>query len=144
VPAYFVVKSLHLISLVAWFAGLFYIFRLFVYHRAHGEKEEMAAVFSVMEGKLLKVIIWPASLATATFGGALLYLNPALLQQGWLHAKLFLVALLLAYQLFSHLTWRRFQAGHYFLNERHCRIINEIPTLILFAAVFLAVLKPAL
>jgi putative membrane protein len=143
-PPYFVIKSLHLISLVAWFAGIFYIFRLFVYHRAHSEKKETAAVFSVMEGKLLKVILWPASLATAAFGAGLLYLNPALLQRGWLHAKLALVFLLFAYQIFSHLTWRRFRAGDYFLTERRCRAINEIPTLVLFAVVFLAVLKPAL
>lgn len=142
--SYSLIKALHLISMVAWFAGLFYVFRLFVYHRANSENAAVAGLFSTMERKLLYMIIWPASLATLGFGAGLIAMNPALLSRGWLHAKLAFVAALYGYQAFSHITWRRFRRGDFFLSERQCRIVNELPTLILFAAVLLAVLKPAL
>jgi putative membrane protein len=127
---------------VAWFAGLFYIFRLFVYHRQNSGKGEVAALFSLMEGRLLKAIILPASLSTLGFGLALLHVNSALLREPWIWIKLFLVLLLFGYQGLSHWVHRRFRAGDFVLTEKHCRIINEFPTLILIAVVFLAVLKP--
>lgn len=141
-PSYLVVKAMHLISMVAWFAGLFYIFRLFVYHRAQATEPRVTTLFSLMERKLLRIIIWPASLATVSFGLWLLFLNPALASRGWLQTKLLLVAALFGYQLFAQHTWRRFRRNDFFLSERQCRLVNELPTLILFAVIFLAVLKP--
>lgn len=141
---YPLIKALHLISMVAWFAGLFYVFRLFVYHRANSENPAVTALFSSMERKLLRIIIWPASLATLGFGAYLIALNPTLISRGWLHAKLGLVAALYGYQILSHAVYRQFLRGIYILSERQCRIANEFPTVILFAAVMLAVLKPAL
>lgn len=143
-PSYLVVKALHLTAMVAWFAGLFYIFRLFVYHRAKSNEVSVCGLLSSMEGKLLRIIIWPASLATLSFGLWLLYLNQALLRQGWLHAKLLFVAALFGYQFFAHFTWVRFRRGDFFLTERQCRMVNEFPSIILFAVIFLAVLKPVL
>lgn len=139
---YLWIKSLHIIFMVAWFAGLFYIFRLFVYHVKHRENQSMAEAYSVMEKKLLYAISHPAMLLTLGFGIWMIVLNPLLLKQAWLHAKLGAVALLMAYQIFSGITFRRFKKGDYFLSEKACRWINEVPTLLLVTIVFLVVLKP--
>jgi putative membrane protein len=141
-PSYLVIKALHLIAMVAWFAGLFYVFRLFVYHRARSTDGPVANLLSLMEGKLLRIIIWPASLATLSFGLWLLFLNQALLHQDWLRIKLLFVGVLFGYQFFAQFTWGKFRRGEFFLTERQCRMVNEFPTLILFAVIFLAVLKP--
>lgn len=139
---YLVLKALHLISMVAWFAGLFYIFRLFVYHRIKHESPEARSLLSLMEGRLLKAIVLPASIATVGFGAWLLFENPALLFRAWIWAKLALVLLLLGYQALAWITWRRFAAGKFFFSERACRVINELPTVLLIGIVLLAVLKP--
>lgn len=135
-------RALHLISMVAWFAGLFYIFRLFVYHVRHRDDEKMAVVYSTMEYRLIYFISHPAMTLTVAFGIALLVLNPDGLKQGWLHTKLLLVLLLMGYQIFAGRVQKRFAKGNYFLTERTCRMINEIPTVLLIAIVLLAVLKP--
>ncbi len=140
--SYLILKSLHLISMVAWFAGLFYIFRLFVYHRMKKDSREACELLEVMERKLLSYIILPASIATAFFGTWLLALNPALLKGTWIWIKLGLVAGLLGYQVLSGVTRKRFLKKDFYLSEKACRMINELPTLILIAVVFLAVLKP--
>lgn len=139
---YFMLKALHLVSMVAWFAGLFYIFRLFVYHRIKYESAEVCALLSLMEGRLLKAIVLPASIATTGFGAWLLIYNPQLIDRTWIRAKLCLVLLLFAYQGLTWVTWRRFSSGSFFLSERACRLINELPTILLIGIVFLAVLKP--
>jgi putative membrane protein len=139
---YLWLKALHIISVVAWFAGLFYIFRLFVYHVKHRDHPEMARSYSVMEYKLIYIIMHPAMLMTILFGVLLISQNPAVLRAPWFHLKLGLVLLLIAYQIFAGITQKRFARGDYFLSERACRIINEVPTLVLIAVVILAVVKP--
>lgn len=139
---YLWIKALHLIFLVAWFAGLFYIFRLFVYHVEHRGESNMAAAYSVMERKLLYIIMHPAMLLTLLFGVLLIAANPPVLQAGWFHAKLGLVLLLICYQILAGITHKRFVQGNYWLSEKACRIINEIPTLLLILIVILAVVKP--
>lgn len=141
---YLEIKALHLISMVAWFAGLFYIFRLFVYHRENSENSQICALFSVMERRLLSLIILPASLATASFGLMLAFLNPQVLSATWLWAKLAFVVLLFCYQALAYRTYRCFGKAHFFLSSRACRILNEVPTVLLIVVVFLAVLKPRL
>ncbi len=141
---YLEIKALHLISMVTWFAGLFYIFRLFVYHRENCGNPEICALFSVMERRLLSLIILPASLATACFGFTLAYLNPQVLSASWLWAKLGLVILLFCYQALAYRTYQSFGRAQFFLSARACRIINEAPTIVLIGVVFLAVLKPRL
>ena len=139
---YLSVKALHLISVVAWFAGLFYIFRLFVYHRIGERSAEACDLLGTMERKLLFYIVVPASLATTCFGVWLLSLNPALLERPWIWAKFVLVIALMGYQYLAWHTWRKFSLGEFYLSEKSCRLINEIPTLLLIGIVFLAVLKP--
>jgi len=141
---YLWVKAFHIIFMVAWFAGLFYIFRLFVYHAKFREEPKLAAAYELMERKLLYIIMHPAMLLTIVFGVWLIFLNPALLKQVWFHSKLSGVLVLIAYQIFAGVVRRKFSQGNFFLSERACRIINEVPTLLLIGIVIFAVTKPQL
>jgi len=141
---YLVLKALHIIFMVAWFAGLFYIFRLFVYHAKYRDQPEMCRAYSLMERKLLYIIMHPAMLLTVLFGLLLISQNPAVLSAHWFYLKMILVAVLIAYQIFAGITHKRFSRGDFFLSERACRLINEIPTIILIGVVFLVVLKPVI
>ncbi len=140
--AYLWLKALHLIFLVAWFAGLFYIFRLFVYHAKFKDRPEMREAYTLMERKLLYIIMHPAMALTILFGFLLIAQNPAVLSAAWFHAKLLLVLLLIVYQVFAGITHKRFARGDFFLSEKACRIVNEVPTLLLIGIVILAVVKP--
>ncbi|MCB1050199.1 MAG: protoporphyrinogen oxidase HemJ [Acidobacteria bacterium] len=139
---YFWFKALHLIAMVAWFAGLFYMFRLFVYHTENKDKPDVVAVLSVMERKLYKIIMVPAFIATLVFGIAMLYLNSSWLKAGWFHAKAFLLVVLIGYHHYCNYVRKRFERGDVYLNSVQCRWRNEIPTIILIAVVLLATLKP--
>jgi putative membrane protein len=139
---YLTLKALHLISMVAWFAGLFYIFRIYVYHALHRDQPGISSVFNTMAGKLLKIIMRPAAVATVTFGSALLFLSPSLLASGWIWMKLVLVTFLFIYQGVAEWTHLELRQDRYPFTEKQCRIINEVPTLILLSVVFLAILKP--
>ncbi len=134
--------ALHLIAMVAWFAGLFYMFRLFVYHVENRDKPETAAVLKTMAARLYRMIVTPAMLATWVFGLAMLAWTPAYLSQPWLIAKLVLVLGLSGYHGYIGAVRRRFAADDLFLTSRQCRIRNEIPLLFLIAIVLLAVLRP--
>lgn len=136
------VKAFHIIAMVGWFAGLFYIFRLFVYHVRHRDNAEIAKVYCVMEYRLLFLIAHPCMFFTLVFGFWLLAKNPDLMKQGWLHVKLAMVAILLVYQFAAGRVHRQFAKGNYVLSERACKIINEIPAVALIVAVFLVVVKP--
>lgn len=136
------IKALHLISMVAWFAGLFYMFRLLVYQVENRERDEVVAVLRVMSERLLRVITTPAMLATLIFGLGLLVLNPAYLTLPWIHVKLTLVAGLVGYHMYVARVRRRFELGDFYLTPAQCRVRNEIPTLFLIAIVLLAVLRP--
>lgn len=139
---YLAAKALHLIALVAWFAGLFYIFRLFVYHVRDRASAPVRKTLTEMESKLLRIIMLPAMCLTIATGSTMLWLEPAWLQQGWIYLKLTLVACLLAYHGLAVHVHKRFAAGQYVLSERACRIFNELPTLVLVGAVILVVFKP--
>ncbi|HEX6689711.1 MAG TPA: CopD family protein [Burkholderiales bacterium] len=134
------VKSLHIIFMVTWFAGLFYLPRLFVYH-ALAEDAPSRERFKVMERKLFWGIMTPGALLTVAFGLWLWlqWFKPA---TGWLHAKLALVALLAGYHLWCWRLMRAFAEGRNTKSHVWFRWFNEVPVLILFATVFLVVLKP--
>lgn len=135
-------KALHLIAMVAWFAGLFYMFRLFVYHAENADKPETAAVLKVMAERLYRVITTPAMVATFVFGLGMLVTQTAFLGQLWLQVKLALVLALAGYHGYVGSVRRRFAAGDVYLSSRQCRVRNEVPTLFLIAIVLLAVLRP--
>lgn len=141
---YLVIKALHIICVISWFAGLFYIFRLFVYHRQNLENQEICQLLNKMQSRLFHVIIIPASFLSISAGIALLYLNPAFAGQTWLWLKLLLVVALFLYQVFAFIVMQRFAQRDFFITERQCRLINEVPTVLLFGIVFLVVLKPFL
>tara|TARA_B100000686_G_scaffold349250_1_gene442189 strand:+ start:3079 stop:3510 length:432 start_codon:yes stop_codon:yes gene_type:complete len=139
---YLWMKSFHLIAMVAWFAGLFYLPRLFVYH-VQAKSKESRATFEVMESKLLRIIMNPAMILTWIFGLSMFALNLEYLKAaGWLHAKLVLVITLSAYHMALAKYRRQLAAGQCEKSEKFFRILNEFPTVILVAAVLLAVLKP--
>jgi protoporphyrinogen IX oxidase len=134
------VKALHIVFMVAWFAGLFYLPRLFVYHAAARDRTSIER-FKLMERRLFWGIMTPGAALTLAFG---LWLWLAWFRGagGWLHAKLALVALLVLYHLWCWRLVRAFAADANTKSERWYRWFNEVPTLILFATVILVVVKP--
>ncbi|MRH78915.1 protoporphyrinogen oxidase HemJ [Spiribacter sp. C176] len=135
-------KAFHIISVVTWFAALFYLPRLFVYH-AMAEDEISRERFKVMERKLYRGIMNPSAVVAIGLGVAILVVQPFWLLQGWLHIKLALVALLVVYHWYCGRLLRAFaqdrnQHGHVWY-----RWFNEMPVLVLIAVVLLVVLKPS-
>ncbi|WAH61311.1 protoporphyrinogen oxidase HemJ [Pseudomonas silvicola] len=138
---YLWIKALHIVSIVCWFAGLFYLPRLFVYH-ASSEDEVGKQRFMVMERKLYRGIMGPSMIATLVFGAWLVYLIPGYLTQGWLHAKLTLVVLLIGYHHMCGAQVKRFARGENTRSHVFYRWFNEVPVLFLLAIVILVVVKP--
>lgn len=141
---YNVVKALHIIFVVTWFAGLFYIVRLFVYHVEAYEKPEaeqnvLINQFRIMERRLWNAITWPSAILTTLFGTLLLTLRPYMLTQGYMHIKLGFVLFLWIYQIYCHVLVNRFQRGKVSLSSIRLRFLNEVPTVILIAVVFLII-----
>ena len=137
---YLWIKALHVIFVVSWFAGLFYLPRLFVYH-ADATDAASDARFKIMERRLFALMTLAALLATA-FGVALVWRVPEWLAQNWLQAKLGLVVGLVVYHIYCGRLLSRFRDGQNRRTARWFRWFNEIPTLLLFAIVVLAILKP--
>ena len=140
---YLLFKSLHLIALVSWMAGLLYLPRIFVYHVENTEKKEATDIFEVMEKRLFFYIMRPAMVFTWVFGLTLIYINGLdIFSQLWFQIKIVLVIFLSAYNdvfvkcLLSLRNSTNTRSAKFF------RIINEIPTVILIIVVFLAIFKP--
>ncbi|TFH87553.1 protoporphyrinogen oxidase HemJ [Billgrantia azerbaijanica] len=138
------IKALHLVAVVTWFAALFYLPRLYVYHAMARDKGESQAIdyFTVMERKLYRGIMTPSMIAVVALGAGLLVLSPAWLSQGWLHAKLALVVLLVGYHHLCGRFLKQFAAARCQRSHVFFRVFNELPVIALLAIVFLAVLKP--
>ena len=137
---YLWIKALHLAFMVTWFAGLFYLPRLFIYH-AMTVDDESTSRFSLME-KRLYAIMTIGAILTAAFGLLLLFLNSSLLAQGWFQVKLLLLAAMVVYHL-RCLRWIRVLAeGKAPEDTRWLRWFNEIPVIFLLGIVCVAVVKP--
>ena len=141
--AYPWIKAMHIVSVVAWMAGLLYLPRLFVYHAAAAKGSELSETFKTMERRLLRGIMNPAMIAVYVFG-ALLLLTPGIVDwsRGWIWAKLALVG---ALTIFHHLLgrWRKeFAEDRNSRPQRFYRAVNEAPTLLLIAIVILVAVKP--
>jgi protoporphyrinogen IX oxidase len=139
-------KALHIIFVVSWFAGLFYMPRLFVYHTEASEKlsperEILFAQFTKMEKLLWNAIMTPACWLTLICGTAMLYLSPAWLDQGWMQLKLVFVAGLLVYHLFTRKILLEIRSEKFRFTSPQLRLYNEVATIFLFSIVFLVVLK---
>ncbi|MGS2745273.1 protoporphyrinogen oxidase HemJ [Halomonas sp. LS-001] len=137
-------KAIHLIAMVTWFAAMFYLPRLYVYHALARDKGETTSIetFKVMERKLYRGIMTPSMIVVLIFGVWMLFLTPSWLSQGWMHAKLLLVVLLVAYHhvcliYLKQLAQDRCTKSHVFF-----RWFNEAPVIALIIIIILAVLKP--
>jgi putative membrane protein len=142
-PLYPWIKALHIISVIAWMAGLLYLPRLFVYHAAERPGSPAAETFKIMERRLLRGIMNPALIATVIFGGALL-LTPGVVDwsNGWLHVKLLAVAALIVMH-HEMARWRKdFAEDRNKRPPRFYRIVNEVPTLLMIIIVVMVVVKP--
>jgi len=142
-------KALHLIFMVSWFAGLFYIVRLFIYHKESFHKEQVEGEilrrqFKIMEKKLWYIISWPAMILTVLFGVLMLIENSAFLKIPWMHIKLTFVFGLILYHLYCHKLFVQLQNDKIKLSSTQLRVFNEVATLILVAVVFIVVFKSTL
>lgn len=142
------IKALHLIFVITWFAGLFYMPRLFIYHIEAVERDDEGTPFlreqlKLMSRRLWYIITWPSAVLAVIFAIWLLLLFPSWLSQPWMHVKLAFVLLLILYHLRTHAIFRKLQADDIRYSSRFMRIWNEGATLLLFAIVFLAILKNA-
>ncbi|MBV9345880.1 MAG: CopD family protein [Gammaproteobacteria bacterium] len=133
-------KAFHVVFVVTWFAGLFYLPRLFVYH-ALTEDPPGRARFVVMERRLY-LLMSLGALCTVVLGAALVLRAPGYLTQGWLRTKLLLVAALVGYHFWCYRLVLEFRAGQVRHSQRWYRLFNEVPGLLLIAIVVLAVVKP--
>jgi putative membrane protein len=133
-------KALHIIAVVTWFAGLFYLPRLYVYH-ADAKDPVSVERFSIMERRLFAIMTIGAA-ASVGFGAAMLARAPGYLAMGWLRIKLLLVLVLIAYHVLCYRLMRDFAENHNTRSARWYRGFNEVPSLLLVAIVLLAVLKP--
>ncbi len=143
------IKSLHLIFVITWFAGLFYIPRLFVYqieafHKPSPEKEILGKQLKLMSKRLWYIITWPSAVLATLFAVWLMILMPSWFQMGWMHVKLLFVFLLYIYHFKTHLYYKQFQNDDVRVTSSFMRIWNEASTLILFSVVFLVIVRNAI
>ncbi|WP_109301873.1 CopD family protein [Aquimarina sp. AU474] len=142
------IKSLHLIFVITWFAGLFYIPRLFVYQieafqKPSPDKEILGTQLKLMAKRLWFIITWPSAILATIFAIWLLILMPAWLQQPWMHVKLGFVVLLFAYHLKCHQIFKQLQHDIIKWSSNQMRMWNEGSTIILFSVIFLVVVRDA-
>jgi protoporphyrinogen IX oxidase len=142
-------KSLHIIGFVSWFAGLFYLVRMFVYHAEADTKpehlrEDWKTEFIKMQKRVYQIICNPAMMITWTFGILMLINTPSFLAQGWIQVKLLLLILLTSYHFFCKITIKRLENGQKPYTSFQYRLLNELPTLFLVSIVLLAVVKDLL
>lgn len=135
-------KSLHIIAMVAWMAGMLYLPRLFIYHCGAAVGSEMSETFKVMERRLMRIIINPAMIATWVFGGLMIWAYPTLFQAGWIHVKLTAVLLLSALHGVFSRNRKQFARDENRHSAKYYRIMNEVPTVLLIVIVIMAVVKP--
>lgn len=138
---YLVIKALHIISVIAWMAGMLYLPRLYAYHAGVPVGSETSELFKVMERRLLRLIINPAMIATFVFGIILIVQTDAM-QQGWFHAKLTLVILMSGIHGWLSVIRKKFERDENTKSPRFYKILNEVPSVLLIGIVFLVVLKP--
>ena len=142
------IKALHLIFVITWFAGLFYIPRLFVYQieasqKPSPNKEILGKQLKLMAKRLWTIIAWPSAILAVFFGLILFYLNPYLIQNDWMQVKLGFVVLLIIYHIQTHVYFKQLQNDIVKKSSSFMRLWNEGATFILFAVIFLVLLKSA-
>ncbi|MFH7025600.1 MAG: protoporphyrinogen oxidase HemJ [Heteroscytonema crispum UTEX LB 1556] len=147
--AYLWFKAFHIVGVVVWFAGLFYLVRLFIYHIEANQEPEPARTilknqYQIMEKRLYNIITTPGMLVTVACAIGLLVTQPDFLQQGWLHFKLGFVVLLLGYHHYCARLMKKLAADECNWTSQQMRAMNEAPTVLLVIIVMLAVFKNSL
>lgn len=142
--AYLWLKAVHVIAVIAWMAGLFYLPRLFVYHVAAEMGSHLSNVFKTMERRVYVIIMWPAMVAAWLTGAALVWVlwDSGMKQSGWAWIKLGAVLCLSVLQLWLGWHLRQFRADCNRKSSRYFRLINEVPTVLLIVIVVMVVTKP--
>jgi len=141
--SYLWLKVLHLLAVMTWMGGLFYIFRLFAYHAKHRAEPGAVALLLEMERNTLRIVMLPGALASIALGVAMLMMNPASLSHSWLHAKLAAVFGLLAYHWYGELTYARLRRGQYFLTELGARLLHLVPSILLAIILAMVMIQPS-
>lgn len=141
-----IIKALHIIFVVTWFSGLFYIVRLFIYHTEAEKKEQPAkdilqTQYKLMETRLWYIITWPSMVFVLLTGSVLLFLLPGYLLQPFMHLKLAFIAALTLYHFYCQRIYNQLQRGEVKFSSFTLRLFNEIATLLLFAIVFIIILR---
>ncbi len=144
--AYYWFKAFHLIGVVVWFAGLFYMVRLFVYHAEASQQPEPAQTilkkqYELMEKRLYNIITTPGMVVTVAMAIGLISTEPDILKSSWIHIKLGLVVLLLLYHFYCGWVMKQLEKGESKLTGQQFRALNEAPTILLVVIVLLAVFK---
>ena len=140
---YLLFKSLHIIAVISWMAGLLYLPRIFVYHVENSEKKETTEIFEVMEKRLYFYIMRPAMILSWLFGIILIYISGIdIFSQLWMHIKLGLVVLLTIYHEYLGTCLKSLKLKINTKTSRFFRIINEVPTIILIFIIFIVIFKP--
>lgn len=147
--AYYWFKAFHIIGVVVWFAGLFYLVRLFIYHVEANEQPEPARTilknqYQIMEKRLYNIITTPGMVVTVAMAVGLLINEPEVLHDGWLHIKLLFVAVLVAYHFYCGHLLKQLGEERCTWNSQQLRALNEAPTVLLLVIVLLAVFKNTL
>jgi len=141
--SYLLFKSLHLIAVISWMAGLLYLPRIFVYHVENNEKKQATYIFEIMEKKLYFYIMRPAMILTWLFGIILIYINGVeILSQAWMQIKIILVILLSIFHEYLGRCLYSLKNNTNTRSTKYFRIINELPTIILILVVFIVIFKP--
>ena len=140
---YLLFKSLHLISVISWMAGLLYLPRIFVYHSENSDDKKISDVFKIMEKKLYIYIMTPAMILSWLFGLLLIYsIGFQQLGQTWMILKIIFVIFLTLYHFYLGKTLNQFKFDHNTHSHKFYRLINEIPTILLILIVFVVIFKP--
>jgi len=143
---YLLFKSIHLIAVISWMAGLLYLPRIFVYHSEavkNNKSKDLTSVFKIMERRLFIYIMNPAMLVSWIFGVLLIHsIGIENLNSFWLQAKLILVVFLTIYHFFLFKCLNKFFENNNSYSSKFYRIINEIPTILLIATIFIVIFKP--
>ena len=141
--AYLWIKVGHIVSVISWMAGMFYLPRLFVYHAERGAVgSELDQTFQVMEAKLLKVIMGPAMMASWFFGLILIGMGAFDFGAGWSWVKLVAVILMTVTHVWLSRCCKDFAQGRNIRNGRYFRLVNEVPTVLMFIIVIMVVVRP--
>jgi putative membrane protein len=137
------ILAFHVMSFVSWMAMLFYLPRLFIYHRENADTKAFTDVVEVQEYKLFKYIGAPAMWATVISGAVMLYLNSGIFSSGgWMHAKLFVLIFLIAYHFSLESIRKTMLIDPHFKTSKWLRVYNEVPTLLMIFIVIMVIVKP--